>query len=259
MTRQKSFKGRVRARMDKTAESYTTARRRLLAKASSAPEAAPEAAATAALEAVPSAAPGAAPDGAPEIRRPYSDEVIRRNTGRDWDQWFALLDEWGAAERPHPEIARWIAEAHAVPGWWAQGVTVAYEQARGRRVPGQRCDGDFSVSASKTVAVPVGRLFEAFADQDLRERWLPDAAFELRTAKPGRSLRAKRGGRLHPGQRQLHRPRRRQEPGRGPARAPARRRDGRDDEDLLARAGRGPEAGPGGLTAATGATGPALC
>lgn len=202
MTRQKSFKGRVRARMDKTAESYTTARRQLLAKASSAPEAAPsaapetvpsaapKAAPSAALEAVPSAAPGAAPDGAPEIRRPYSDEVIRRNTGRDWDQWFALLDAWGAAERPHPEIARWIAEAHAVPGWWAQGVTVAYEQARGRRVPGQRCDGDFSVSASKTVAVPVGRLFEAFADQDLRERWLPDAAFELRTAQPGRSLRA---------------------------------------------------------------------
>ena len=178
MTRQKSFKGRVRARMDKTAESYTTARRQLLARASAAPETAPE------------AAPKAAPDGAPEIRRPYSDEVIRRNTGRDWDQWFALLDQWGAAERPHPEIARWIAEAHAVPGWWAQGVTVAYEQARGRRVPGQRCDGDFSVSASKTVAVPVGRLFEAFADQDLRERWLPDAAFELRTAQPGRSLRA---------------------------------------------------------------------
>ena len=33
MTKQKSFKGRVRARMDKTSESYTTARRQLLAKA----------------------------------------------------------------------------------------------------------------------------------------------------------------------------------------------------------------------------------
>src|SRR4029453_11858723 len=33
MTKQKSFKGRVRARMDKTSESYTAARRQLLAKA----------------------------------------------------------------------------------------------------------------------------------------------------------------------------------------------------------------------------------
>src|SRR4029450_2833976 len=41
MTKQKSFKDRVRARMDKTSESYTTARRQLLAK--SATEAQPEA------------------------------------------------------------------------------------------------------------------------------------------------------------------------------------------------------------------------
>jgi hypothetical protein len=181
MTRQKSFKGRVRARMDKTAESYTSARRQLLAKAGDETEpdtaAAPEPAAYAAADQT-------------DVPRPYSDEVVRRNTGRTWDEWFVLLDDWGGAQRPHPEIARWIAEAHAVPGWWAQGVTVAYEQARGRRVPGQRCDGDFSVSASKTVAVPVERLFEAFVDARLRERWLPGAPFEIRTARPGRSLRA---------------------------------------------------------------------
>jgi hypothetical protein len=49
-------------------------------------------------------------------RRPAPDlsEAIG-NTRRDRDQWFALLDEWGAAERPHPEIARWLAEAHGVP------------------------------------------------------------------------------------------------------------------------------------------------
>lgn len=181
MTRQKSFKGRVRARMDKTAESYTTARRQLLAKAGDQTE--PDTAAA------PEPAVQAAADQT-EVPRPYSDEVVRRNTGRTLDEWFALLDDWGGAQRPHPEIARWIAEAHAVPGWWAQGVTVAYEQARGRRVPGQRCDGDFSVSASKTVAVPVERLFEAFVDAQLRERWLPGASFEIRTARPGRSLRA---------------------------------------------------------------------
>jgi hypothetical protein len=181
MTRQKSFKGRVRARMDKTAESYTTARRQLLAKAGV--DAEPD------IATAPEPAAHAAADQT-EMPRPYSDEVVGRNTGRTWDEWFALLDDWGGAQRPHLEIARWIAETHAVPGWWAQGVTVAYEQARGRRVPGQRCDGDFSVSASKTVAVPVERLFEAFVDAQLRERWLPGAPFEIRTARSGKSLRA---------------------------------------------------------------------
>lgn len=37
-------------------------------------------------------------------------------------------------------------------GWWAQGVTVGYEQAIGRRLPGQAADGTFSVSATKTLS-----------------------------------------------------------------------------------------------------------
>jgi uncharacterized protein YndB with AHSA1/START domain len=176
MTKQKSFKGRVRARMDKTSERYTTARRQLLAKAAS--------------DAPPAEPVAAAPVDAPGARRPYSDEVVRANTGHTWDEWFALLDEWGAAARPHPEIARWVAGEHEVGGWWAQGVTVAYEQARGLRAPGQRRGGLFEASASKTVAVPVDRLYAAFADPALRERWLPGGTLEVRTAQPGRSIRA---------------------------------------------------------------------
>jgi uncharacterized protein YndB with AHSA1/START domain len=178
MTKQKSFKGRVRARMEKTSESYTAARRQLLARAGAGAEPA---------EAV---APEAAPVDAPAAKRPYSDDVLQANTGRTWDEWFALLDRWGAADRPHPEIARWLNEEQGVDGWWAQGVTVGYEQARGLRAPGQRRGGLFEVSASKTVAVPVDRLYEAFMDPGLRERWLPGAKLEVRAATPGKSIRA---------------------------------------------------------------------
>jgi uncharacterized protein YndB with AHSA1/START domain len=180
MTKQKSFKDRVRARMDKTSESYTTARRQLLAKAGTGP-----AEAGADLEA--SATP---PVDGPGVELPYSDEVLRANTGRTWDEWFALLDAWGGAERPHPEIARWLATEHGVPGWWAQGVTVGYERARGLRAPGQRRGGLFEVNASKTVAVPVDRLYEAFTDPAVRARWLPGATVEIRRAQPAKSVRA---------------------------------------------------------------------
>ena len=207
MTKQKSFKGRVRARMDKTSERYSTARRQLLAKAGAEPEAPPEPATPGPATPGPAtsgqATPGPAtlepatppevatpPVGVPGARRPYSDEVVRANTGRTWDDWFALLDAWGAAERPHPEIARWVAGEHGVGGWWAQGVTVAYEQARGLRAPGQRRGGLFEVNASKTVAAPVDRLYQAFADPALRERWLPGATVEVRTAQAARSIRA---------------------------------------------------------------------
>ena len=239
MTRRKSFKGRIRARMDKTSESYTTARRQLLAKAGAEAPADLEsqAAGPAGPEPQPTARAAAPVADAPGARRPYSDEVVRRNTGRTWDEWFALLDAWGAVQRPHPEIARWLMEEHGVGGWWAQGVTVAYEQARGLRDPGQRRGGLYEANASKTVAVPVERLYEAFADPALRERWQVD---------PGQL-----GGRLHPPARRLHRPRRGQEPGRRDPRARPRRRHGRQAQDLLAGTGRRPQAGPGGLSRAT--------
>ena len=110
-----------------------------------------------------------------------SDEAIRRGTGRGWEEWFDLLDEWGAEERTHKEIARWLHDEHAIDGWWAQSVTVSYERARGMRALGER-PGGFSVTAQKTVAAPVERLYDAFVDEPARARWLPGAELRERTA-----------------------------------------------------------------------------
>ena len=40
------------------------------------------------------------------------------------------------------------------------------------------------------MAVPVEHLYEAFTDPALRERWLPGATVEVRTARPAKSIRA---------------------------------------------------------------------
>jgi hypothetical protein len=165
MTAQKSFKRKVRARMAKTGESYTAARRQLIA-AGERPQA-----------------------QGPAFEPPMSEEAIRNATGRGWQEWFSILDEWRAASRGHPEIARWLQEQHGVGGWWSQSLTVGYEQARGRRARGQRADGGFSVTASKTVAVPVERLYEAFLSREVRERWLPGAEMRIRTATPPKYAR----------------------------------------------------------------------
>lgn len=170
MTRQRSFKERIRARMDKTGESYAAARRKLIEKSET--------------EALRRRAPRTI------SRTRTSDESVRNATGRTPDEWFALLDRWGARERNHTEIARWLAQEHAVDGWWAQNVTVAYEQERGMRAPGQRADGTYGVGASKTVAVPVDALFAAFADETTRARWLGGHELELRTARPAKSITA---------------------------------------------------------------------
>jgi uncharacterized protein YndB with AHSA1/START domain len=118
-----------------------------------------------------------------------SDEAVRRKTGKGWEEWLALIDAWGGREHNHTEIARWVNEVHGVEGWWAQGVTVGYERARGMRAVHQLVDG-FSANGSKTVNVPVERLYKAFTDDTLRGRWLPDAALILTSPRPPKSLHA---------------------------------------------------------------------
>lgn len=144
MTRQRSFKRLVRARMEKTGESYTAARAILLAA------------------------------DTPKPLLATSDATIRERTGRGWEEWFDVLDEWGAAERSHRDIARWVAEHLGIHplAWNAQAVTMSYERARGGRAVGQHEDG-FAITATRTVSVPVERLYDAFADAapaELRER-----------------------------------------------------------------------------------------
>jgi hypothetical protein len=166
MTRQRSFKRLVRSRMEKTGESYTAARAVLLA------------------------ADGEPAGTAEQPPLATSDEKIRQRTGRGWEEWFDLLDDWGATERPHREIARWVADQLGIGPlvWDAQAITSSYERARGLRAVGETEQG-FAISASKTVSVPVERLFDAVVDESLRVRWLPDGELSERTATRPKSAR----------------------------------------------------------------------
>jgi hypothetical protein len=159
MTERKSLKRRVRTRMEKTGERYTAARAHVV-EADEPPAVDPEAIGL------------------------VSDETVARKTGRTWAEWVAVLDDWNATTRTHGEIARYVNEELGVPGWWAQTVTVGYERARGMRAAYERRDG-FSVTASKTIAVPVERLFAAVTDT----AWPEAGALRQRTAQPARTAR----------------------------------------------------------------------
>ena len=118
-----------------------------------------------------------------------SDEAVLGATGRSYEDWFRVLDEADMSSQGHGEIAGALTGEHGVDSWWAQTITVGYERARGLRPAHGGRDGLFSVSASKTIDVPVERVFEAFVDEELRERWLPDGELRERTSQPGRSAR----------------------------------------------------------------------
>ncbi len=90
-----------------------------------------------------------------------SDAAVLAATGRHPDDWFALLDAAGATSWTHQQIAGWLKSEQGTQPWWTQGITIRYEQARGLRVPGQKSDGSFAVSASTTIGGPLERAYAA--------------------------------------------------------------------------------------------------
>lgn len=97
-------------------------------------------------------------------------EPIERTTNRPWADWMAFMDSIGAKDLNHTQIAQRVNEELEGfeppidnPGWWAQGITVAYEQQSGRRLPGQQADGTFQMSVSKTTDLAVQEALDSWA------------------------------------------------------------------------------------------------
>jgi hypothetical protein len=169
MPTNKDFKRLVRGRMRKTGESYTAARAHLLKQK-------------------PAAAVAPAPLDYAKLAG-KSDAMLKAKTGCTWERWVKALDRAQAYAWPHREIAEYVHEKYKVPGWWAQTVTVGYERIKGLRAIGQRRDGSFEATKSKTFAVPLARLYGAFHDSRTRARWLPGVDLTVRTATRGKSMR----------------------------------------------------------------------
>lgn len=184
MTTQKDFKRLVRARMHKTGEAYTTARARLLTRKQAPFHPVPPTAPSPAVVAI--AAP--APKDYGRIAG-IGDQALKAKTGCTWERWVKALDNVEAHTWPHGEIATHIYEKYQLDGWWAQMVTVGYERIKGLRARGQRRDGAFEATKSRTFAVPLARLYRAFHDARTRARWLPGAQLKVRSTQKERSLR----------------------------------------------------------------------
>lgn len=121
------------------------------------------------------------------------DEAVREKTGRSWDEWFALLDAWSAAERGHAAIARHLAEEQGLSPWWSQTVTVRYERERGLREVGQRSEA-FVATVQRTIAAPAEAVYAALTEPTQLSRWFTqEAQGDLRVGGGYRNADGDRG------------------------------------------------------------------
>ena len=177
MPRNKDLKRLVRARMKKTGEAYTSARAQILRKSKRS-----QSVRAPAVVVAPSKQDYAGLAG-------MSDASIKAKTGCNWERWVKALDRWGADKKSHRDIATMVSKTWKLDGWWAQTVTVGYERIKGLRARGQRRDGSYEATKSRTFDVPVENLFDAWANKSVRDRWLGDTTVKVRTATAPKSIR----------------------------------------------------------------------
>jgi hypothetical protein len=186
MPRNKDLKRLVRNRMSRTGEAYTTARTRILSKSAKQPfaQSTPGKSGTPQSEPVPAAGPADYADLAG-----VADGTLKAKTGCTWERWVRSLDHHGAGSMPHRDIALLVKKLYKVDDWWSQTVAVGYERIKGLRARGQRRDGTYEITRSRTFDVPVEVLFHAWSDAKLRRRWLVGASVGIRTSTPPKSMR----------------------------------------------------------------------
>jgi type II secretory pathway pseudopilin PulG len=167
MTKQESFKRRVRARMAKTGERYAAARQALIDQSRRS-------------------------NGRRWVSNPEtSDAAVAQATGRSWNQWCDLIDDW-IGDQPAPDhttIAAYLADELGIDPWWSQSITGGYERITGLRLPYQRPDGTFTAGRSATIAVDGIELRRMLLDDGDRADLIPGFCSELRSRPDAKRIR----------------------------------------------------------------------
>lgn len=122
------------------------------------------------------------------VKPRMSDAAVRAKTGKTWPEWQAALERAGATKLTHQQIVAHLKGEHRLADWWCQMVAIAYEQASGLRNKHEKPSG-YEIGVSKTISAPLSRLFRAWEDRKIRDKWLDDPGFVIRKATPGKSMR----------------------------------------------------------------------
>ena len=168
MTKNESFKQRIRSRMAKTGERYTAARQMVLAQG-------PERSRTWVAE--------------PDV----GDDAVRATTGLTWEQWCDRLDRWDGDHHDHTALAAFVRDDLKTDPWWSQTVAIGYERITGIRLPYQRADGTFTATKSATIVVAGEILRDMLLSDVGRGELFPSRSTTLVSKATAKTMRVEIG------------------------------------------------------------------
>jgi uncharacterized protein YndB with AHSA1/START domain len=126
----------------------------------------------------------------PEVpQRPADDATLKRETGRDRREWFALVDASGATGRA--AVGK-VLQAEKLDPWWITTLLIDYENAKDIREKDGRPKG-YSLCMTKTINASVETVYDAFVTGSQLSAWFaPDSRL---TAEVGGALESGDGDR----------------------------------------------------------------
>ncbi len=98
------------------------------------------------------------------------DAEMKARTGKTWDQWFRILDEFGGPAKGRREIGVLLADRHKVDPALVPIVNVEYEAARAIVEKDGRPKG-YMICATKTVAAGAEKAYELWSTAAGWNKW----------------------------------------------------------------------------------------
>ncbi len=121
-----------------------------------------------------------------------SDDAVTAKTGKNWKQWFVIIDKAGGQKMSHQEIVKLLNSKHNVGAWWGQMVTATYEQQTGLRQNHQKPDG-FEISVSRTINTSLSIALRSIWERSLHVKSGSARKVSLREKQPGTNQCGSRG------------------------------------------------------------------
>jgi uncharacterized protein YndB with AHSA1/START domain len=125
---------------------------------------------------------------------PLTPEVIREQTGKMPDEWFALVDSRLGLNPGRKAIGDFLSKEMKVDAWWTTTLVVGYEAARGIEEKDGRPRG-YAICVTKAIAATPEKVFALITDA----KWAgPDTRVSMQKATPSRLIRFALQGEGHP-------------------------------------------------------------
>jgi len=101
---------------------------------------------------------------------------VLKCTGRDWDEWVAILEKAGARNLEHKDIVLFLRAKYKPGPWWEQVVATCYEMHLGKKVEGRSSKGFYSTASTKTLPLDQKKLWKFMTSAQGLAIWLKPMA-----------------------------------------------------------------------------------